>query len=288
LSRPGELVTKLSNARVGLVESEKIGVDEADTHVTIVPYFTVHEGKMEEFKAVFPKFYEGVHHGTKECLYYNFAVHENKVMCREGYKSAAGALQHLADVKEPLDKALTLASVDLSVMGPEAELAKLREPLAPFSTKFWVTDASGTMKRNRFVSGSDTHVTIVPYFTVHEGKMEEFKAGFLKFYEGVKAGTAETLYYNFAVHDAQSMELGAGSHGPGEWDRKVMCREGYKSAAGALQHLADVKEPLDKALTLASVDLSVMGPEAELAKLREPLAPFSTKFWVTDAGGFIR
>ena len=46
---------------------------------------------------------------------------------------------------------------------------------------------------------ADTHVTIVPYFTVPEGKMDEFTGGFASFYEGTKAGTSECLYYGFAV-----------------------------------------------------------------------------------------
>ena len=41
-------------------------------------------------------------------------------------------------------------------------------------------------------------MTIVPYFTVPDGKMDEFKAGFRCFYDGVATGTDQTLYYGFA------------------------------------------------------------------------------------------
>ena len=99
----------------------------ADTHVTIVPYFTVPDGKMDEFKAGFKGFYDGVATGTDETLYYGFATCGNKVFCREGYKSAAGALAHIADVDGPLNAALAIVGeggLDLSVivMGPAAEL----------------------------------------------------------------------------------------------------------------------------------------------------------------------
>ena len=116
----------------------------ADTHVTVCPYFKVPEGKMEAFKAGFADFYKATAAGTDECLYYGFAVSGNTVFCREGYKSAAGALQHLADVDAPLNAALEMiggiGAVDLSVMGPAAELDQLREALTPLGCNFWETD----------------------------------------------------------------------------------------------------------------------------------------------------
>ena len=101
-----------------------------DSHVTIVPYFTVPEGKMDEFKAGFADFYKHTNEGTGasgECLYYGFAQEGNKIFCREGYKSAAGVLAHLGEVKAELDKAVSIVGdggLDLSVMGPAAELVR--------------------------------------------------------------------------------------------------------------------------------------------------------------------
>ena len=118
-------------------------------HVTVVPYFTVPEGKMDEFKAGFPKFYAGTKAGTSECHYYGFCGHENKVFCREGYKSAAGVLAHLGDVKEALDAAVGIvgpSGLDLSVMGPAAELAKLKEAMGPLGAKFWELDTGAFWK----------------------------------------------------------------------------------------------------------------------------------------------
>eukprot|EP00933_Yihiella_yeosuensis_P081565 TRINITY_DN95218_c0_g1_i1.p1 TRINITY_DN95218_c0_g1~~TRINITY_DN95218_c0_g1_i1.p1 ORF type:complete len:275 (-),score=69.69 TRINITY_DN95218_c0_g1_i1:276-1100(-) len=246
-----------------------------DSHVTIVPYFTVPDGKMEEFKAGFPRFYDLTKGGTKDCLYYGFAVHGNKVFCREGYRSAESALAHIGDVKEPLDAAVAMVGeggLDLSVMGPAAELEKMKEALTPLGTKFWELDAGSLWKGEIEPGSADSHVTVVPYFTVPEGKMEEFKAGFSNFYENTKAGTDEMLYYGFAV-----------------CGNKVHCREGYKSAAGVLAHLGDVKAELDAALAIVGgggLDLSVMGPAAELAKLQEAMGPLGTKFYETDSGAF--
>merc|ERR1711879_758840 len=154
-------------------------------------------------------------------------------------------------------------------MGPASELEKLKEPLGPLGTKFWELD-SGSLW-NGCASGPDTHVSIMPYFTVPDGKVDQFKSAFEKFYSGTKAGTEECLYYGFAVHG-----------------NEVFCREGYKSAEGVLAHLGDVKAALDEVVALVegAVDVSVIGPLAELEKLKEPLSPFGAKFWETDSGSF--
>jgi len=243
-----------------------------DSHVTVVPYFTVPDGKMAEFKAGFADFYKATKAGTKECLYYGFQVCENKVFCREGYKSADGVLAHLGDVKATLDKAVGIVGeggLDLAVMGPPKELAKLKEALGPLGAKFYDTDRGG-MWFGGMEEGPDTHVTIVPYFTVPDGKMSEFKRGFGSFYKGTRTGTKEAVYYGFAV-----------------CENKVFCREGYKSADGVLAHLGDVKEALDKAVGIVGeggLDLAVMGPAAELEKLKGALTPLGAKFYETDAG----
>ena len=182
-------------------------------------------------------------------------------------------LAHLGDVKAELDAAVAIvgpSGLDLSAMGPPAELEKLKEAMGPLGTKFWELDDGSLFRAG--LSEQDTHVTIVPYFTVPEGKMEEFKAGFPKFYEGTKKGTDESIYYGFCAHE-----------------NKVFCREGYKSAAGVLAHLSDVKEALDAAVAIVGpggLDLSVMGPAAELEKLKEALGPLGAKFWELDSGSF--
>lgn len=243
-----------------------------DGHVTVCPYFTVPDGKMDEFKKGFATFYEGTKAGTKECLYYGFQVCGNKVYCREGYKSAEGVLAHLGDVKAVLDKAVGLCGeggLDLAIMGPPKELDKLREPLGGLGPKFFETDRGSTWY-GAIEEGPDTHVSVVPYFTVPEGKMGEFKKGFGTFYKNTRNGTKEVMYYGFAV-----------------CGDKVFCREGYQSAEGVLAHLGDVKEVLDKACGLCGeggLDLAVMGPAAELAKLKEALTPLGCKFYETDAG----
>ena len=188
-----------------------------DTHITIVPYLTVPEGRMEEFKKDFSHFYRHTREGTMmsgECLYYGFAMEGNTVFCREGYRSAEGALAHLAEVKEELKRSAAICGSDgmnFAVMGPAAELEKLKEALEPLGTKFYALDEGAMAFHDVGQEVEDSHVTVLPYFTVPEGKLEEFKKHLPAFYRHTKNGTKECLYYGFAISG-----------------NTVFCREGYR------------------------------------------------------------
>jgi hypothetical protein len=61
--------------------------------VQIITSFTVPEGKMDEFKASWPEWYDERKQTamySRKCLYYGFTVEGNTVHCREGYKNADG------------------------------------------------------------------------------------------------------------------------------------------------------------------------------------------------------
>ena len=66
-----------------------------------MPYFTVPDGKMDEFKKTYADFYKHTGEGTMttgDCTYYGFTEEGNTVHCREGYTSADGVLKHLGEV----------------------------------------------------------------------------------------------------------------------------------------------------------------------------------------------
>jgi len=106
--------------------------------VTLHPYFKVHPGKLETFKAGFPAFVEKTASEEKN-LFYEFTVNGDEVFCREGYANAEGLLAHLENVGALLAEALKIADlVRLEVHGPAAELDKLREPLAHLKPEWFV------------------------------------------------------------------------------------------------------------------------------------------------------
>jgi len=108
-----------------------------DTCVGLVPYFDVNEGKLEEFKALGPKFVE-LTSNEAGVLYYAFSFSGQAAHCREGYVDAAAVLAHLGNVDAPLKQALSISKISrLEVHGPAAELEKLKGPLAGLNPQYF-------------------------------------------------------------------------------------------------------------------------------------------------------
>ena len=111
-----------------------------DTCCTLVPYFEVMDGKLDEFKALGPRVVATTQSETG-CLHYAFSFNGSTAHCREGYEDANALLAHLENVGELLGQALQIAKiVRLEVHGPAAELEKLREPMASLSPEFFVLE----------------------------------------------------------------------------------------------------------------------------------------------------
>ena len=111
-----------------------------DKCCTIVPYFKIHSGELETFKELCERFVEKTHEEPK-CLFYGFSFYEDQAHCREGYEDAEGVLAHLENVGALLEEALKIADLTrLEIHGPEAELAKLREPLAELNPHFFTLE----------------------------------------------------------------------------------------------------------------------------------------------------
>jgi len=244
-----------------------------DTHVSLAVIFNVPDGV--EFRSKFPEFYKAVKGGTKECLFYGFAVNGNKVLCREGYKSAAGVAEHGKEVKALLEEVVAKIGADnmkILVCGPAAELEKLKPALAPRGARF-IPLQPGALKLGYTPSaGQDTHITILPEFTVPDGKMGDAMAALPKFAAATKAGAgaANGLYYGFGIEG-----------------NSVFAREGYKDAAACAAHSADVKAMLDEPLQQlgqGGMKINVVGPKAEIDKLRPKLEPRGAVFWELDSG----
>ena len=106
--------------------------------VSLHPYFKVHPGKLEMFKAGFPAFVEKTASEEKN-LFYGFTVNGDEVFCREGYTDAEGLLAHLDNIGALLAEALKIADlIRIEVHGPAAELDKLKTPLAHLKPKWFV------------------------------------------------------------------------------------------------------------------------------------------------------
>jgi len=110
--------------------------------VSIHPYFKVHAGKLEEARALLPKFVERTS-SEAGVIYYEFTVREDVVFCREAYVDAAAALAHLQNVDAILKAMLAISDLQrLEFHGPAAELDQLREPLKALEIQWFTLEAS--------------------------------------------------------------------------------------------------------------------------------------------------
>jgi quinol monooxygenase YgiN len=126
----------------GAVQSRRM--TPISNFVSLHPYFKVHPGKLEAFKAGFPAFVEKTAKEEKN-LFYEFTVNGDEVFCREAYVDAAGLLAHLENIGALLAEALKIADlIRLEVHGPAAELDKLRTPLAHLKPDWFVLDKQVT------------------------------------------------------------------------------------------------------------------------------------------------
>lgn len=127
----------------GATEALAAGSGKPDTCCSLVPYFEVNAGKLEDFKALGPKFV-ALTREEKGVLYYAFSFNGQAAHCREGYKDAAALLAHLKNVDAVLKQALAISKITrLEVHAPAAEIEKLREPLAGLNPQYFTLEPGG-------------------------------------------------------------------------------------------------------------------------------------------------
>lgn len=111
-----------------------------DSMCTLVPYFNIQEGKLEEFKALGEQMV-AVTKTESDCLFYGFTFNGNRALCREGYTGANGVLAHLKNVDALLQQALAIASLDVfEIHGPADQVDQLREPLKALNPVYFVLE----------------------------------------------------------------------------------------------------------------------------------------------------
>ena len=111
-----------------------------DTCCTLAPYFEVQDGQLDAFKALALKLVAKTR-TEPGCMHYAFSFSGNLAHCREGYVDAAALLAHRENVAELLGQALKIARiVRFEVHAPEAEIDKLRGPMASRITEFFVLE----------------------------------------------------------------------------------------------------------------------------------------------------
>merc|ERR1712080_27689 len=136
----------------------------------------------------------------------------------------------MGEVKALLEEGVAKVGKDnmkILVCGPPDELEKLKPALGPRGARFIPLEAGALKLGYTPSAGQDTHITILPEFTVPDGKMGDAKAALPKFAAATKAGAgaANGLYYGFGIEG-----------------NSVFAREGYKDAAACAAHSADARQ----------------------------------------------
>lgn len=113
--------------------------------VSIHPYFKVHAGKMDTFKALLPQFVARTA-TEKDCLCYDFTISDDVIFCRESYIGAEATLAHITNVGDLLDEALKISDLlRLEFHGPAAELEKLKPAMSALNPT-WFAFECGVAK----------------------------------------------------------------------------------------------------------------------------------------------
>jgi quinol monooxygenase YgiN len=111
-----------------------------DTCCTIVPYFKIHNGKIQEFKSISERLVAQTA-GEPDCLYYGFTFDGDQAHCREGYKDGNAALAHIQGVGPLLAELLKVSDLTkLEIHGPERELSVLRGPLEDLNAQYFTLE----------------------------------------------------------------------------------------------------------------------------------------------------
>jgi hypothetical protein len=117
-------------------------MDSLSNFVSLHPYFKVHPGKLEAFKAKLPAFIKKTASEEKN-LFYDFSINGDEIFCREGYLDAEGVIAHLDNVGGLLWEALKISDlIRLELHGPAQELDKLKGPLAHLKPAWFTLERS--------------------------------------------------------------------------------------------------------------------------------------------------
>jgi creatine kinase len=246
------------------------GGDLTDGVVTLCPYFKLKDAA--KFKQIWKDDYKNFAH-KEDCTHYAFCFTDDdtRAHCREAYPNAEKVLQHLTDVKEPLDAVLAgPAELErLEAHGPKDELDKLRDALAPLGCLFYV--AEWGFRTDKPEMPQDTVCHLYPYFKMKNPS--EFKKIWKAAYPDTQANAEaeKSFQYAFSFESTEGV---------------ASCRESYGDADGILLHLKNVDTALKAVLDGPAelLRLEVHAPPSEILKLKPALEPLGCQFFNIEWG----
>merc|ERR1712226_1738257 len=120
---------------------------QQDTAISMVPYFRVQDGKMDEMKELLGECMELTKNETG-CYSYSYNLDEKDVVyCREVYKDIPAVVAHLENMKELMEKTGAISEIfKFELHASKAQIDTLRAnmaPLFPPNSSFYELDTRG-------------------------------------------------------------------------------------------------------------------------------------------------
>jgi len=95
---------------------------------TLVPYFTVISGHMEEALSIADKLCK-ISIKEEGCLFYNYTVHKNIIHFREAFVDATAAFAHIENIRETVANLAEISTRSRAeIHGPRRELDLIEDP----------------------------------------------------------------------------------------------------------------------------------------------------------------
>lgn len=255
---------------LGYASAQRNIKEKTNTSLMIVPRFTLAcKSKAEPIMAEFVKRTRN----EAGCLYYGWSLCDDQLVCEEIYVDAAAVHVHFKNIG-PLIAKITEASVakldSIELHGPAGEVQKCKAAFDPLGCKYFITHSSVTNMRgyaSKIASRPLDPVIIRPYFTVLDwDKARPILHDFVQ-----KTATEEQMiFYGWDI------------------DGDILhCREAYRDGAGVVHHLKNVASCIGRLIAagVAKLDsISIIGPAAELAKVKPDTEKLGTKYFVIHSG----
>ena len=97
------------------------------TMVSIHPYFSIKEGKMDQCIALLEEILVITKSKEPDCLFFNITTcGSDKAFVREAYRNGAAAVNHLKNMGHMIPKIYEVADIKVQVHGPAKEIEPLK------------------------------------------------------------------------------------------------------------------------------------------------------------------
>eukprot|EP00009_Paramoeba_aestuarina_P008601 CAMPEP_0201520698 /NCGR_PEP_ID=MMETSP0161_2-20130828/12190_1 /ASSEMBLY_ACC=CAM_ASM_000251 /TAXON_ID=180227 /ORGANISM="Neoparamoeba aestuarina, Strain SoJaBio B1-5/56/2" /LENGTH=239 /DNA_ID=CAMNT_0047919167 /DNA_START=46 /DNA_END=765 /DNA_ORIENTATION=+ len=232
--------------------------------VESILYFQPHDGKEDEVEALLTKATEHIQN-EEGCLFYGaFRGDTGIVRVRGGYSGAEAFALHCQKEQQTMMAMMSLGNITkMQVHGP-SEAEPILCPLVESQGGQFFTMSCGISRLPN--KGMENAVDIVPYFTVQEGKIDEFKANLPKFVAATE-GEKGCYYYGFSSRE-----------------NVVRCIEAYADADAVSEHIGHVGKLLDEAFKISKLDLEFHGTQEVIDKLKPSVEKMNPRLFVMFAG----